>query len=133
MRRRGVQGAFACMLAALFLVWAAVPVSGQVSRATILGQVKDASGAVISGAKVEVLALNTGQKRETQTGSDGTFTVADLPAGPYRVTVTQSGFGGQAKELTLLVGQAADLIFELSPAAREEVVKVQAETPLIET
>ncbi len=128
-----MQGAFACMLAALFLVWAAVPVSGQVSRATILGQVKDASGAVISGAKVEVLALNTGQKRETQTGSDGTFTVADLPAGPYRVTVTQSGFGGQAKELTLLVGQAADLIFELSPAAREEVVKVQAETPLIET
>lgn len=129
----GLKKKWASGLALVLLLCVSVSSWGQTSGSTILGQVKDTSGAVISGAKVEVLATNTGQKRETQSGSDGAFTVPNLPAGPYRVTVTQSGFGGQAKELTLLVGQSADLIFTLSPAAREEEVKVEAEVPLVET
>ena len=131
--KNGVREPFAYILAAAFLVWATVPVSAQISRATILGQVKDVSGAVVKGASIAVVSTTTGLKREVQSGGDGTFAVTDLQPGPYRVTVTQSGFGAQEREVSLLVGQSADLIFTLSPAVRAETLKVEAETPLVET
>lgn len=125
--------AWAVLAGAAVMLCVSSPAWGQASGSMILGQVKDASGAVVSGASVEVLSTGTGLKREARTGADGSFVVTNLQPGRYRVTATQAGFGAQAKELALLVGQSADLIFTLSPASRQEVVKVDAETPLIET
>jgi hypothetical protein len=65
---------------------------GQTFRGTILGTVTDASGAVVSGAKVTVRNLGTGLERTTQTSADGSYSVPELPIGKYMVTVTQSGF-----------------------------------------
>lgn len=105
----------------------------QVSTANIIGTVRDTSGAVIASATVEVQDVNTGLRRQVETGAEGAFTVANLPPGRYRVTVSQSGFAALVRDLTLLVGQSVNLSFTLSPATLAATVEVTGEIPLIET
>ena len=64
----------------------------QTFRGTVLGSVTDPQGAVIAGAKVTVRNVNTGLERTTQTSTDGSYAVPELPVGTYTVTVSQSGF-----------------------------------------
>jgi hypothetical protein len=75
-----------------FVVLAATSLVAQTFRGTILGTVTDASGAVVSGAKVTVRNVNTGLERATQTSTDGSYSVPELPIGTYTVTISQSGF-----------------------------------------
>ncbi len=74
------------------VVLAATSLVAQTFRGTILGTVTDASGAVVSGAKVTVRNVNTGLERATQTSTDGSYSVPELPIGTYTVTISQSGF-----------------------------------------
>jgi hypothetical protein len=74
------------------VVMAAGSLAAQTFRGTILGTVTDASGALVSGAKVTVKNVATGLERATQTSADGSYTLPELPIGTYSVTVTQSGF-----------------------------------------
>jgi hypothetical protein len=76
----------------VFLLLAAVSLSAQTFRGTILGTVADPSGAVVSGAKVTVKNTGTGLERSTETSGDGSYSVPELPIGTYNVTVTQTGF-----------------------------------------
>jgi len=83
------------MRARIFLVFvllAAVSLSAQTFRGTILGTVTDPSGAVVAGAKVTVKNTGTGPERSTETSADGSYSLPELPIGTYNVTVTQSGF-----------------------------------------
>jgi outer membrane receptor protein involved in Fe transport len=73
-------------------VLAAVSVSAQTFRGTILGTVTDPSGAVVSGAQVTVKNTGTGLERSTTTSGDGSYTLSELPIGAYNVTVTMTGF-----------------------------------------
>ncbi|MGA8313850.1 MAG: TonB-dependent receptor, partial [Terriglobales bacterium] len=75
-----------------FFVLASISLFGQTFRGTVLGTVTDASGAVVSGAKVVVRNVNTGQERTAQTSADGSYSVPELPIGTYTVTISQSGF-----------------------------------------
>jgi Carboxypeptidase regulatory-like domain/TonB-dependent Receptor Plug Domain len=76
----------------VFVLLAAVSLSAQTFRGTILGTVTDPSGAVVSGAKVTVKNTGTGLERSTETSADGSYSLPELPIGTYTVTVTQSGF-----------------------------------------
>ena len=76
----------------VFLLLAAVSLSAQTFRGTILGTVTDPSGAVVSGAKVTVKNTGTGLERSTETSGDGSYSLPELPIGTYTVTVTQTGF-----------------------------------------
>jgi hypothetical protein len=75
-----------------FVLLAAVSLSAQTFRGTILGTVTDPSGAVVAGAKVSVKNVGTGLERTTDTSADGSYALPELPIGTYDVTVTQAGF-----------------------------------------
>jgi len=75
-----------------FVLLAAVSLSAQTFRGTILGTVTDPSGAVISGAKVTVKNAGTGLERTAETSADGSYALPELPIGTYTVTVTLPGF-----------------------------------------
>ncbi len=75
-----------------FVLLVSASLMAQTFRGTILGTVTDASGAVISGASVMVKNVGTGLERSTQTSSDGSYSVPELPIGSYTVTISQSGF-----------------------------------------
>src|SRR5215470_16565172 len=75
-----------------FVVVAAASLAAQTFRGTILGTVTDASGAVVTGAKVTVHNASTGLERTTDTSADGSYSIPELPIGTYNVTISQSGF-----------------------------------------
>jgi Carboxypeptidase regulatory-like domain/TonB-dependent Receptor Plug Domain len=76
----------------VFVLLAAVGLSAQTFRGTILGTVTDPSGAVVPGAKVTVKNTGTGLERSTETSADGSYTLSELPIGTYSVTVVLTGF-----------------------------------------
>jgi hypothetical protein len=90
-----------------FVLLAAVTLSAQTFRGTILGTVTDPSGAVVAGAKVTVKNAGTGLERTTETSADGSYALPELPIGTYTVTVTLVGF--QTFETT---GVAVDIAGE---------------------
>lgn len=76
----------------VFVLLAAVSLSAQTFRGTILGTVTDPSGAVLPGAKVTVKNVGTGLERTTDTSADGSYALPELQIGTYTVTVTLAGF-----------------------------------------
>jgi len=76
----------------VFVLLSAIGLSAQTFRGTILGTVTDASGAVISGAKVTVKNTGTGLERSTETSADGSYALPELQIGTYTVTISLSGF-----------------------------------------
>src|SRR5439155_26184771 len=63
-----------------------------VSVAQIRGSVKDPSGAALPGAEVKVTQTDTGLVRNVLSDETGTFTLPNLPIGPYKLEVSLEGF-----------------------------------------
>jgi hypothetical protein len=59
---------------------------------SVLGVVRDSSGAVVGGAKIVATNVETNSTQETVSGSDGSFRILALAAGKYTLTVTAAGF-----------------------------------------
>src|ERR1051326_2030835 len=70
----------------------AVAAQAQGDRGTITGTVSDPAGAVVASAAIEVRNAETGVVYQTTTTSTGNYTVAQIPAGTYELTVTLPGF-----------------------------------------
>ena len=60
---------------------------GQAISGDLTGVVKDASGAYVANADVEVTNLATGFKQTTKTNAQGEYRFVNLPAGHYSVDV----------------------------------------------
>ena len=65
---------------------------GQATEGSILGAITDASGAVVTSAKVSVTNADTGVIRTTTPSQTGEYLVSNLPPGRYSVTVEAPGF-----------------------------------------
>lgn len=81
------------LLTVLFVVCLATVTSAQEITGDIRGIVRDSSGAVVSGARVDV--VNTDRNaviRSLTTDASGAYVAPLLPPGHYKVTVTAAGF-----------------------------------------
>ena len=111
-----------------------LPALAQLPTATILGVVKDSSGAVVPGAALTVRNVETGLTRTTVAGADGSYRFAALPVGPYEVRVEHTGFRAELRTgLALSVSQEAVIDFALQVGAVAETVSVTAEAPQVNT
>lgn len=99
--------------------------NGQVGKGSISGGVTDSAGAILQGAKVELVP----QVRPTTTDSQGEFTVTDLTAGTYAVTITYVGFSPFSGKVTVTAGLGAHLSAVLNVAKASDEVEVTAERP----
>jgi hypothetical protein len=104
----------------------------QAVNATLSGKVIDASGGSVAKATVTASTPATGFSRSVQSSENGEYSIPALPAGEYKVTVESSGFGKQTKDITLQIGQAAELGFTLSPGEMVQKVEVEATSELVE-
>ena len=110
------------------------PAGAQSPSATINGIVLDPSGAAIAGAQVVVVNDATGVQSTTKTNAEGIYVVPNLPPGPYRVQVSNSGFKTIIKpDIVIHVQDALAINFTLPIGAASEIVTVQGGTPLINT
>src|SRR3990172_2966696 len=106
----------------------------QLPTATILGTVKDSTGAVVAGATLTVANVETGQSRAGVSGGDGSYRFSALPVGNYQVRAEHPGFRSEVRSgLTLTVSQEAVVNFTLDVGAIEQTVAVTAEAPLVNT
>jgi len=82
-----------------FWFWA-IPSRAQLGNSgSIEGVVKDASGGVVAGAKLEISNPVSGFRREVITGSDGSFRVTNVPFNPYHLAVSAEGFSSTTQDV----------------------------------
>lgn len=124
---------FASLLGIAFLV-AAQTLLGSVTG-SILGTVRDPSGAVVPGAEVTVRNSNTGSTRRTVSNSSGGYEFLDLPVGSnYSVEVRAHGFSRMVQtHITLLVNQKYRADFRLTVGSVSQTVNVTAQGAQVET
>ena len=71
----------------LVLVLFVSSISAQTNKGTISGTVTDQGGSVVQNVAVTVTNMDTAAERDVNTGDDGTFTVALLEPGKYKISV----------------------------------------------
>src|SRR6266705_2620537 len=109
-------------------------VFAQTSTATILGVVKDTTGALIPGVSITIKHTDTGQTRTAISSETGDYIVALLPVGEYEITTTMPSFKQEVRRgINLVVGQQAVIDLTLEVGAPEEKVIVTEEAPLVNT
>jgi iron complex outermembrane receptor protein len=109
-----------------------LPAATPIETGSIAGVLKDPSGAVVPGAKIELRSLVRGFKGSMETDQQGRFVFSPVPAGRYRVTITARGFDiAVLPDLAVTAGTetAANLTLKIAPAkAFVEVNDSTAET-----
>ena len=122
------------LLALLIAAFATVGASAQLSTAAMFGTITDPAGAAIPKATVTLTQTDTGFVRTVLTNESGAFRADFLPIGPYRVTVTATGFKKLDREgITLTVTEEAHLDLAMPIGGSEQTVEVTAEVPLLNT
>src|SRR5438094_1168247 len=104
----------------------------QTSTATILGVVRDTSGALIPGVSITVKHTESGRTRTIVSSERGGYNVPLLPVGAYEITTTMPGFKQAVRTgINLVVGQEAVVDLTLEVGANAETVTVSEEAPLV--
>ena len=106
----------------------------QVATGSILGNVKDSTGATVPAAQVTATNVDTQFSRTTTTDEEGQYQLRLLPVGNYRVDVSMTGFKNFSQTgIRLEVGRNARVDAVIEPGGVQEVVSVVADAPLVET
>src|SRR5579863_9055617 len=118
----------------LVLFTLAITAAAQKDTGSIVGTVKDASGAVVANATVTVADVEHGQTTTTTTNPEGEFVVSPLRVGRYTVTVQRKGFKkAVSAPVDLDVQQRVAVNIMLQVGEISESVVVSSVTPLLET
>src|SRR5579862_4654600 len=105
----------------------ALSVSAQGTDAVVSGDVLDASSAIVPGATITALNLNTGVNTVVTSNTSGVYLFAALPAGDYRFTVEKEGFKRlDVNQTTLRIGDHLQQNLTLQVGGTKESVEVTA-------
>src|SRR6266540_1522011 len=119
------------LMAALLLP---VPAFAQFDTATVLGTVKDSSGAVVPGATVTLKNTATGISASAVSDSDGNYQFLNVRVGTYNLRAELQGFSAaEAKDVAVTVNARQRVDLTLAVGSLGETVEVQAASPLLET
>ena len=106
----------------------------QSSTATLSGTVVDGNAAALPGTSITAVNVETGQRREVISKSDGTFTIPLLQPGRYTVTALLQGFAPtEIRDIVLNVNDERTLQIQLRIGQIEETVVVRAEASQVDT
>jgi hypothetical protein len=121
-------------LALLFSGFAATSCIAQVVTGTLVGVVKDTTGAVVVNAKVTVTETSTNVRRTGTTTSSGYYTFPYLSPGNYDIKVDAAGLKALVeKGITVSVETVARVDVVLAPASTSSTVEVTSAPPPIQT
>lgn len=104
------------------------------TEGSILGIVRDSSGAVLPGAAVIITNTETGFTKAVSTGNDGYFQVLALPRGTYSVSVSQAGFTTwQVAKVDLTAGEQKRVQPVLAVGEVKQEVTIEGGVDLVQT
>src|SRR5262245_51581342 len=113
---------YSCVL--VFLLFSGGVAQQNVTSATLSGRIEDSSGAVISGANVTTIHLETNQQHTATSNDEGRYRFPYLRIGAYDIKVDAQGFSTITKQLTISVGQALDVPIRLDVAGVQAKVNI---------
>ena len=115
-----------------FLLTAAI--FAQSDRGSITGTISDPASAIIPAASVTAKNSDTGAQYQTVTTATGNYTLSQLPAGVYDLSVEVAGFNKFTQRgIRVQVAQAARIDISLQVGGTSESVTVNADAPLLKT
>src|ERR1700760_1094504 len=121
-------------LAALALLNFNVPGRAQSDRGSITGAVTDGAGSSLPGASVTATNEGTGAQNHTVTTGAGEYTIPELPAGVYSLTVESPGFTKLVHSgITVSVNLTIRVDMVLNVGAATITVNVTSDAPLLKT
>lgn len=99
------------------------------------GLIRDTAGAVIPGAEIVAVQIDTGVERSATSNGEGRFRIAVSEPGNYRLKASANGFNEQeSKTLVTNTGHTYALDMTLAPAGfREQVTIAAVSLPLVDT
>jgi hypothetical protein len=101
---------------------------------TLVGTVTDASGAIMVGAKVTTVNVDTSFTSEAVTNSEGAYSVPYLAPGMYRLTIETPGFKKYLRSgLQIRTQEIPRVDVVLEVGAVGDTVTVEGSAPLLET
>jgi len=111
-----------------------IPADAQVSTSTgsIGGTVTDASGAVITNAKITITGP-TGQTIHTTTGESGSYSSGAVIPGVYAVRIEATGFKTEKLSLNVLVDNVANGSVKLEIGSESTVIEVEGSAVQVNT
>ena len=104
-----------------------------VTSGTLSGRVEDARGAVVNGAHLTAIHLETNQQLKTTSDHEGRYRFPYLRTGAYELRIDAQGFSSITRQLTVSVGQALDLPIKLEVAGVSAQVNIDSDVPIVET
>lgn len=113
---------------------AGVTLAQTTGAGTLVGTVTDSTGAVVVGARLSVVNVDTAFHSETTTNSDGAYYVPYLAPGPYHLTIEAAGFKRHLREgIQIRTGEVPRVDVQLEVGGIAESVTVTSLAPLLET
>ncbi len=115
--------AFLSLCAPTSSVWAQGGTGGSVH-----GTVTDSTGAIISGATVELINPVSGLHRTTTTDASGNFSISNIPFQSYHLAVKAPGFNAVHRDIQLLTPVPVDLNLAMGVATSNTTVTVSIDS-----
>ncbi|WP_321477961.1 TonB-dependent receptor [uncultured Paludibaculum sp.] len=130
---RQIRFLFALTATVVALTISQPRLAAQTQNAELNGTVTDQVGALVPGAQILVINLDTQVPRAVESNVSGVFVAANLNPGRYQVKVRKQGFQESVvSDVTLDVNQRATLNFKLTLGAVSDSVQVSAEAASLE-
>ncbi len=115
------------IVAVWLLLASPTSIYAQFETASVLGYVRDGSGAVVSGASVSLVNQETKTQVSAQTDAQGAYQFTDVKIGQYQITAQANGFGTSTTQLfrvTVNARQRVDVALKIG--SNTETVTVDA-------
>jgi hypothetical protein len=129
-RRLGL-GLSAVMIVCIVL--ASKTTMAQSTFASIVGTVRDVSGAVVAKSIIDVANTGTSAHRETVTDASGDYSVTNLEPGTYRITIKSPGFQDFVRGIELTARETLRADAQMAVLGQSQTVNVEAEVPVVNT
>ena len=121
-------------LVLLMVLAAAVPARAQFETASVLGTVRDSTGAIVPGATVKLVNVDTGVAASKVTDADGSYEFFTVRIGTYEVGAELSGFTpARVTGVKVTIGSRQRVDLRMAVGQMTEAVEVRAAASPLET
>ena len=123
---------FTAVMACL-LVLNLAPLHAQFETASVLGYVRDSSGAVVTGATVSLINQETKAQVTAKSNAQGSYEFTDVKVGQYTVTAQATGFDISTTPIFTVTVNARQRVDVDLKVGSSETVTVDAAAAVLET
>ena len=124
-----------CRTALLFLfAFASAQIHAQYENGSVIGTIRDTTGAPIPGASITITNTATAIATQTKTNGSGDYEVPSLRVGVYTITAAATGFSDAvAQNITVSVGGRQHIDLSLKVGSEQTTVEVSDVALQLET